>query len=144
MRDRMLASLRPSARGHAHERLLARIAVEAPIGVLAADDALCVVQQTLEPLFRPSPGATWKVVAGVLPAVDVDLAARRPSAGSEFDQSSGLAVQEPELECPMLACRQRAGEDATVREPHAARQPDLAVLPSSSGEPPAPRAVCTG
>ena len=47
---RVLAPLRPRARGDAHEGLLARSSVEPPIGVLAGDDPLGVVEQTLEPL----------------------------------------------------------------------------------------------
>jgi hypothetical protein len=70
---RVLAPLRPGARGHAQERLLTRITVKPPIGVLPRDDPLWVVKQALEPLFGRGAGAPWKVMARVLPPIDVEL-----------------------------------------------------------------------
>jgi hypothetical protein len=115
---RVLAPLCPSARRYADERLLARTIAEAPVGVLAGDDPVGVVQQALEPLVRPGTDPTGKVVTCMLAPVDVDLSTGRPGVRGEFDQALGLAVQEAELEGSVLARWKGAGERATVGESH--------------------------
>ena len=135
MIDRVLAPLRPGTRSDAHERLLARITVEAPIGILARDDPLGVGEKELEPLTRAGAGATRKVVARVLAPIDVDLSFGWPRAWGELNQSLGLAVQEAELQCPVLARWQGARERPAVREPNPHRETH--VLPGASLRTPA-------